>query len=344
MSAPIDLEITAVDPADDDELARFHAVTDVVGRHALGEAATVMTLPEITEGFRDPGTRNWHGAWVAREAGHVVGAGLMATSLLDNLDSARVTAFVLPDARRRGIGSAVLAHLEREARERGRTRLDAEFSWPYDLGSDGAGWPGVEFALARGYRLAIGDVQRELRLPVDDGLLADLAAEAAPHHEGYELRTFVGRVPDEMAQSWTELWASLMTEAPVGEKEIEPESADVDAMRADEDLVERQGRTLFHAVAVDPAGEIVAYTDLAATIHDPGVVYQWGTLVRRDARGHRLGLALKVANLQLLQRERDDVRRLVTWNAEVNGHMIAVNERLGFRPVARLGEFQKRLT
>ena len=86
---------------------------------------------------------------------------------------------------------------------------------------------------------------------------------------------------------------------------------------------------------------MVAYSDLATTVHEPGKAYQWGTLVRQDARGHRLGLAVKVANLRLLQRERPDVRELITYNAEVNSHMIGVNERLGFVPVARLGEFQK---
>ena len=151
-------------------------------------------------------------------------------------------------------------------------------------------------------------------------------------------------MPDEIAQSWVDLWASLMTEAPVGDKELEPEAADVAALRADEDLLDRQGRTTYHTVALDAAGEVVAYTDLGTTIHDAGVVFQWGTLVRRDARGHRLGLAVKAANLQLIQRERDDVRRLVTWNAEVNEHMIGVNERFGFRVVARMGEFQKRLS
>jgi hypothetical protein len=34
---------------------------------------------------------------------------------------------------------------------------------------------------------------------------------------------------------------------------------------------------------------------------------------------------------------------VITWNAEVNGHMIGVNERLGFRPTERFGEFQKRV-
>jgi hypothetical protein len=35
------------------------------------------------------------------------------------------------------------------------------------------------------------------------------------------------------------------------------------------------------------------------------------------------------------------VHEVVTNNAEVNGHMIAVNELLGFRPTGRSAEFQK---
>ena len=71
-----------------------------------------------------------------------------------------------------------------------------------------------------------------------------------------------------------------MTEAPVGDKEIEPEAPEggSDAMRADEALLDRQGRTAYHTVALDAAGDVVAFSDLGTTIHDPGVVYQWGTL------------------------------------------------------------------
>ena len=65
--------------------------------------------------------------------------------------------------------------------------------------------------------------------------------------------------------------------------------------------------------------------------------------MRRDARGHRLGLAVKVANLRLLQGSCPELRRLTTYNAEVNARMVDVNDLLGFVPVARLGEFQKRL-
>lgn len=42
--------------------------------------------------------------------------------------------------------------------------------------------------------------------------------------------------------------------------------------------------------------------------------------------------------------ERPDIERLTTYNAEVNAHMIGVNEAMGFVPGARLGDFQRKLS
>jgi RimJ/RimL family protein N-acetyltransferase len=238
----------------------------------------------------------------------------------------------------------MVRHLEDVARARGRSVVVGESTWSHASGAEGAGEPGPEFARSVGFHLALGDIKRELRLPVAEERLAELEAEAAPHHSAYTLRSFVGPVPDDLLDGWATLTSTLMTEAPTGDLELEAETADPAVVREAEAMIAKQGRTKYNTVALDSGGDVVAFTDIAVTIHEPEGAYQWGTLVRHDARGHRLGMAVKIANLCLVQREQPGLERLITYNAEVNAHMVGVNDRLGFVPVARLGEFQKRLT
>ncbi|MBL0748847.1 GNAT family N-acetyltransferase [Nocardioides baculatus] len=311
---------------------------------ALGDAATPWMLEELRAVMQHGGSTAWSGGWSAVEDGVTVGAGFLRTPLLDNLELAELDVHVDPDHQRGGVGAALLARLEDEARRRGRTVLTGLVGWRWDHGPLGDGAAGPLFAAAHGYSLALTEVQRELALPVDEAVLARLADEAALAHEGYELRSWSGPVPDELLQGWAELTSALATEAPTGDLELEPEAVDLGAVREREATLARQGRTKYNTVALSPDGDVVAYSDLATTVHDPGRAYQWGTLVLREHRGHRLGVAVKAANLRLLQRERPDVLRLTTYNAEVNSHMIAVNEALGFRPVAWLGDFQKKVS
>jgi RimJ/RimL family protein N-acetyltransferase len=338
------LLVEPVDPYDDDAVAAWHHVYAEAERFGREDVATVWQLEEMRVMLQDAGSRLAVRAWNGRMGGDVVAAGYVRMPLQDNLDRAEVAVHVLPEQRRLGLGRSMAERLEQEARGLGRATLYAEVQWDFEGGSDGAGRAGSEFARAAGYDLALSDVQRELALPVADDVLSTLAERAAPQHEAYELRSFVGAVPDDLVAGWTVLIGSLSTEAPTGDLDLEPEAISVADHREAEEVVRRQGRTKYNTVALDRAGEVVAYTDLATTVHEPGRAYQWGTLVRRADRGHSLGLAVKAANLRLLQQERPDIERVFTWNAESNSHMVAVNEQLGFRPVGRLGEFQKRLT
>ena len=105
-------------------------------------------------------------------------------------------------------------------------------------------------------------------------------------------------------------------------------------LREREALLAKQGRVMISTLAISPQGEVVAYNDLVIPRDDLPQVYQWGTLVRREHRGHRLGMAVKARGLKELQsRIGPDRTRVSTCNAEQNAHMVAINERLGFRPV-----------
>ena len=336
------LEIIPLDPHDDAAMAAWHA-TYLASSVFERPYANPWMLAEIRVelGSDNPGERQL--AWSGVVDGEVVSTGYLSLPLRDNLRQAWVEVHTRPEQRRRGHGSAMLEHLVGVAAEQGRSVLVAETAYPFDGPSDGTGHPYVDFLRDRGFTLGIADVQRALGLPVDESLLQQLVGDAASHHAGYEIRQFEGAVPDDIVDSYAELVGTLNTEAPTGELELEPESYDVARVRADEATIAAQGRARYTTVALAPDGTVAAYTDLLVPEHAPGKVFQWGTLVRPEHRGHRLGLAVKTHNLRLLQRERPDRRVLTTYNAEGNRHMIAINELLGYRPVERLGEFQRRL-
>jgi predicted GNAT family acetyltransferase len=94
-----------------------------------------------------------------------------------------------------------------------------------------------------------------------------------------------------------------------------------------------QGRFTYTTAAVHIAsGELAAYTQMGGTPETPERLNQYDTYVRRAHRGNGLGIAVKVPNLRAIQ---GGPAVLHTWNAPENGPMIAVNAKLGFRPVAR---------
>lgn len=342
----MNLKIEEVDPFDDDALAAWLDVTNTVDRFERGAAATPWNFEEVRIGARAQEkhrkTLRFNGV---ADGGHVAVAEVVLP-MLDNLSSAEIEVSVLPDHRRRGYGSELLTHCEAIAGEHGRNRFDAMTAWPYDGPADGAGTSGVEFAQAHGYVFGLGDVQRELTLPVDSAILDELAAEAAEAYAGeYELRSWSGPFPDDdLLLSYLELASKLLTEAPMGDNDYEEEAVDLEAHRVREAVFAEQKRMMFTTVALDRDGKVAAYTDLMAPSYDTDCVYQWGTLADRAHRGRRLGLAVKIANLRALQDAgKYDGRRLVTWNAEVNGHMVGINHRMGFVPTARAGELQKKL-
>ena len=334
------IEIQPVDAFDAPAVDAWWEVYAAALRADRGGDAVLWSLEETrTELQQDSATFEQH-AFLARRNGTVVGAASLAFPLKDNTHLADIAVYVVPGARRSGIGSALLAELEERAIARSRRTFLADTSWAASVPADGTGHPGVEFGRRHGYALALGDRESVLDLPVTEDLLDRLAAGTPD--DGYLLRSWTGPVPEDAVAGWAELSSSLDTEAPMGDLDIEAATADVAEIRESEELVAAQGRTSFCVVALTPDGQVAAYSQLVVS-GDDSAAYQWGTLVRRQDRGHRLGMRVKLENLRRLQREMPGTPRVVTYNAESNEHMLAVNVALGFRPSGRLGELQKRL-
>ena len=139
MSETRDLTVEPVDPYDDAAVADWHAVFAEAERHGHEAFATVWQLEELRVMLQDARGRTAWKAWLGREAGRPVVTGTIRLPLRDNLERAELGVHVVPSERRRGLGRAMAAQLEEEARALGRSVLGAEVQWPPEGASDGAG-------------------------------------------------------------------------------------------------------------------------------------------------------------------------------------------------------------
>lgn len=320
-------------------MKRFYAITRAAMLHerpgmpmwSEREATVMVRHPEETE------TWTCFGAFEGDAAEDMVGCGFMMLPQLDNTRFAFLEVTVEPERRNQGIGTAMAEHLVATARAEGRTRLMGELNLAF---ADRESHPYRQFAEKRGFSLANTEVRRALPLPVSDEQIQTWIDESAPHHTAYRIESFIGAAPDELVPSLVDTHNQLALDAPTGELEFEAEQMTVDGYRERMVKLEEMGRQLYETVAVSPEGEVVAQSSLGVSTEDVENVFQWGTLVRREHRGHRLGMAVKATNLRALQRDFPDHKRIITTNAETNAPMVAINEAMGFEPIELLAEFQ----
>jgi GNAT superfamily N-acetyltransferase len=331
--------IRRLDPYDDAEFAAFHAAYAAASDFERPHSDT-FPLAEYVVPFRRTSPSTDRYGLIADEGGDVVGVGVVDLPLADNVELGEVCVFVPPEQRRRGIGTALARQIATDLRQRGRTSwlclvAGRQPSQPADTVV-----PGEAFAARLGMTIRQREVQRRLALPAPVELLDALASQAADKHRDYRLVRWVNACPDDYVEPYCRLKTAMVDEMPTGELEMEAEVWDEARLRDTEAQQSAQGRDRHIYAAVAPDGDMAGHTELVVPKHDPEVVYQWDTLVLPKHRGHRLGLALKVANLAWVQAEHPERIAVRTWNAESNGPMIGVNDALGFVPVEYEGSWQ----
>ncbi|MEH0934276.1 GNAT family N-acetyltransferase [Micromonospora psammae] len=272
-----------------------------------------------------------------------VPAGYLAVDLpqLDNTDNATADLVVHPELRRRGVGRALHEYGVRLLREHGRKRVLAMAVAALPDGPARSAAGGA-FAAAVGAQPALAEVRRRLDVAgVDHDALAAVLAEARSRAAGYRSVRWQGATPPEYVADVAYLDGRLMTDAPLGDVEWEPERVDAERVRGTERALEARGRRRYHlGVRHEASGRLVAWTLLDVGPSADWHAFQQITIVDPAHRGHRLGLLAKVENLSHLIAHEPAVRVVDTFNAAANSHMIAINERLGFRPVDAWTDWQ----
>jgi GNAT superfamily N-acetyltransferase len=273
----------------------------------------------------------------AYEDGVMVGGAVLFFPLLDNTDKTWGGAFVAPENRRRGIGSALIEDMKRRCTTAGRSVLLAESTIAFERRED---HPYRRFAEKHGFALASVEVTRVLQLPVDDALVQQWIDDAAARHSDYTIETHGDQFPEELIPSLCDTLNQLALDAPTGDIEFEEERTTPEVWKQRRAKLLEQGRHPIMTVALDHQRQVVAMTMIAVPPEDKPKAYQWGTVVHRAHRGHRLGMAVKAHNLRALQEWFPDRRSLWTTNEEHNGPMLDINIAMGFEPLNTMQCFQ----
>lgn len=319
----------------------------------VGSWALAVTTDELLPQYQDT-TYEPHRLWLARVDGAVVGRAILEWTIAEETPAAWIGLEVAPEHRGKGIGTEFLRILETEARAIGRTILQAASTHtqaqggedivpPTGFGKVNTADPGVRFMHKHGYALEQIARMSVITLPADPAMLAQNRATAeARAGSDYRTITWEGATPPEWLADLALLKQKMSTDEPsAGLEVVEEIWDDARVIKHDRDAA-AGGRILLTTVVEHiPTGKLAGINELSVPADLSRAVGQEDTLVLPEHRGRRLGMLLKVANLQELATRFPEAPLVFTFNAEENRYMLDVNEAVGFVPTAYDGIWKK---
>jgi GNAT superfamily N-acetyltransferase len=253
---------------------------------------------------------------VARESGRIVGYVQVKVSEAErNADLGIATIVVLPQHRRRGIGSALLRAVP--SLSDGRTVVES-WSVVEDTAAD-------HFAAAHGFQVVTSMTRQRLAL-------TDLPEVGEPP-PGYRMVTWSGRTPDEFIEAYVD-GLNAVASAPFGESMLDHAYNTVESVRQEdaEAVAERRVVLLLHQ------DEVAAVTVVELNPATPAEATQLHTAVLPAHRGKGLGRLIKARMLHDLT----GVEEIFTNTSSENEHMLRVNHSLGYTDLYTYMAVQKK--
>ncbi len=328
------------------------------------DAASIEAFVEVGNAVRDVSFPKWrhytprmaelmlsvpmpavrHEFFVAWQDGQPVGRIMADIPTKENLDVLAADVWVIPSARRKGMGTKLFEFTKSLADSYDRKRLFASSLWP----AEGFEYPdssGAAFAEHLGYKPSMVDMSRRLDVTAaDDAAHEGMLQRAKAKATDYTVVQWKGLPPSQYAEDLAYLDSRLGTDAPQGELNIEAPKIDADRMRAFQKANLAREKIGYHTAAVHAqTGRLVAWTTITKEQSLAWHGFQQITIVDPDHRGNRLGALVKVENLRFLRAEEPTVTSIDTFNAADNSYMIAINESMGFKPLYAFQNWQREI-
>lgn len=283
--------------------------------------------------------------WVGVVDNRIVAHADMILPRKHNVDTAHVEAIVHPRVRGHGIGKILYRHLRVRAQRAGRSRMLTSAVSNYDDSEFTRNAAGDGFCRSCGMSEVLRSYRRRLDLDtLAEDTRARLRDECAGRCGEYEIITWQDRAPDDIVEDLAYLQTRMSTDAPRGNVRWETTPVDVSRWRGVETMALRRLRTTYYAAALSrETGKAVAWTSLLLNKRPRTHATQQATIVDPQHRGHRLGLAVKLANLDAAREKEPELRYVLTENAEENPHINAINGSLGFEICDVLTTFEDKL-
>jgi GNAT superfamily N-acetyltransferase len=251
---------------------------------------------------------------LAEESGRAVGAATAGriTMFESDFDAFWMSIEVLPDARRRGVGSALYAAASDVARAAGKVALHAPAS--------AARPEGIAFLRHRGFT----EYDRYKMLALE---LAGATPPAVDPPAGISIVSLADR-PD-LVPAVHAVAVETFPDIPTGGEPVAAASlAEFRARDVDRPSIPPGG----FAIALDEtSGRVVGYASLVFLPASTTVAYNDMTAVSRPFRGRGIAVALKRALVAWAIGA--GLERIETGNDPANEPMRAINARLGYRPL-----------
>ncbi|HEX7023095.1 MAG TPA: GNAT family N-acetyltransferase [Trueperaceae bacterium] len=321
------LEIKAFDPstASEAELAAFTSFDNEMLSESRPDEAP-RSLTEIRQELTSIPAFIKLAAWGVWRGPKLVAEGHVTTwQAEDNRHLAEVHLAVLPEFRRRGLATELLAYLAREAVTQQRRLLIGTTDSFVPAGEAFAARLGAEPALAmRISKLEIADVDREL--------MRRWIRRAQERAGDFELEFWEGAYPETEYEAIADM-KTVMNTAPRDELEVEDVHWTPAQLHDLEASLRARGITRWTLVARQRQdGAIAGYTDVYWDPRHPGRLDQGDTGVFPAFRNRGLGRWLKAAMMMRILADLPQVERMYTGNAHSNAPMLAINEEMGFSP------------